>query len=201
MFTESLVPTTSLRGHSSVSISNSILHLKQYHSDMTACLTKPEGKKMNLSYLSTVTLCSSEKVAECREVYVNDPGDRRGARLKFRFRTRSASLRAEVGGWKNKEEARQCVMCSEGEEESVEHVLMRCTAYRSEREQLWELMEAERGLGEEWRWLEEEEKVKVLLGQDMCMEGGERIDRSVKSYLRKVMDERRRGMGLGTRTQ
>ena len=45
-----------------------------------------------------------------------------------------------MGGWKNKEEARQCVMCSEGEEESVEHVLMRCTAYRSEREQLWELM-------------------------------------------------------------
>ena len=36
------------------------------------------------------------------------------------------------GGWKNKEEARQCVMCSEGEEESVEHVLLRCTAYRSD---------------------------------------------------------------------
>ena len=60
-------------------------------------------------------------------------------------------------------------------------------------------MEAERGLGEKWRWLEDEEKVKVLLGQDM--EGGERIDRSVKSYLRKVMDKRRRWMGLGTRTQ
>ena len=64
---------------------------------------------------------------------------------------------------------------------------MRCTAYRSETKHLWGLMEAERGLGKEWRWLEEEEKVKVLLGQDMCMEGGERIDRSVKSYLRKVM--------------
>ena len=72
------------------------------------------------------------------EKYVNNPGDRRGARLKFRFRTRSAGLRAEVGGWKNKE-ARQCVMCSEGEE-SVEHILLRCTAYRSEGEQLWELM-------------------------------------------------------------
>ena len=60
-------------------------------------------------------------------------------------------------------------------------------------------MEAERGLGEEWRWLEDEEKVKVLLGQDM--EGGERINRSGKSYLRKVMDKRRRWMGLGTRTQ
>ena len=60
-------------------------------------------------------------------------------------------------------------------------------------------MEAEHGLGEEWRWLEDEEKVKVLLGQDM--EGGERIDRSVKSYLRKVMNKRRRWMGLGTRTQ
>ena len=46
-----------------------------------------------------------------------------------------------MGGWKNKEEARQCVMCSKGEEESVEHVLLRCTAYRSEER---ELMEAER---------------------------------------------------------
>ena len=55
-----------------------------------------------------------------------------------------------MGGWKNKDEARQCVMCSEGEEESVEHVLLRCTAYRSEREQLWELMESECGLGEGW---------------------------------------------------
>ena len=27
---------------------------------------------------------------------------------------------------------------------------------------------------------------KVLLGQDMCMEGGERRDSSVKSYLWKV---------------
>ena len=136
-----------------------------------------------------------------KEKYVNDPEDRRGPRLKFRFRTRSAGLRAEVGGWKNKEEARQCVMCSKGEEESVEHVLLRCTAYRRERERLWELMEAECGLAEGWEWLEEEEKVKVLLGQDMCMEGGERIDRSVKSYLRKAMDKRRRWMGLGTRTE
>ena len=91
-------------------------------------------------------------------------------------------------------------MCSEGEE-SVEHVLLRCTAYRSEREQLWELKEAECGLGEGWRSLEEEEKVKVLLGQGMCMEGGERIDSSVKNYLRKVMNKRRRWMGLGTRVQ
>ena len=33
---------------------------------------------------------------------------------------------------------------------------------------------------------EGEEKLKVLLGQDTCMEGGEKIDSSVKSYLRKV---------------
>ena len=32
------------------------------------------------------------------EMYINNHGDRRGARLKFRFRTRSAGLRAEVGG-------------------------------------------------------------------------------------------------------
>ena len=61
-------------------------------------------------------------------------------------------------------------MCSE-QEESVEHVLLRCTAYRSEREQLWKLMESEWGISEGWEWLEEE-KVKVLLGQNMCLEGG-----------------------------
>ena len=85
------------------------------------------------------------------ENYVNDPGDRRGARLKFRFRTRTAGLRAEVGGWKNEEEATQCVMCCKGDKESVEHILLRCTAYRGEREQLWGLMEVE---CEGWGWLE-----------------------------------------------
>ena len=130
----------------------------------------------------------------------SDLGDRRGARLKFRFRTRSAGLRAEVGGWKNKEEGRQCVMCSEREEESVEHVLLRFTAYRSEREQLWKLMESEWGISEGWGWLDEEEKVKVLLGLRYVSGGrGEDRQQYIKSYLRKVMDKRRRWMGLGTR--
>ena len=62
----------------------------------------------------TLDLYAAVKKWLNEEKYVNDPGDRRGARLKFRFRTRSAGLRAEVEGWKNKEEARQCVMCSEG---------------------------------------------------------------------------------------
>ena len=87
-------------------------------------------------------------------------------------------------------------MYSEEDEESIEHVLMRCTAYRSEREQLWEVMEVE---CEGWGWLEEE-KVKVLLGQDMCMEGGDRINSSVKSYLRKVIGKTR-WMGHGTSIQ
>ena len=47
--------------------------------------------------------------------------------------------------------------------------------------------------GRTWTWQRmgclEEEKVKVLLDQDMCMEGGERIDSSVKSYLRKVINK------------
>ena len=62
-------------------------------------------------------------------------------------------------------------------------------------------MESKWGISEGWGWLDEEEKVKVLLGQDTCLEGGERIDSSMKNYLRKVMDKRRRWMGLGTRTQ
>ncbi len=135
----------------------------------------------------TLDLYAAVKNGLKKESYVDDPGDRRGARLKFRFRSRSAGLRAEVGGWKNREESRQCVMCSEGEDESVEHVMMRCAAYRREREQLWEGIRSESGLGEGWGWLEEEEKVEVLLGRDMDMEGGERIDSKVKNYLRRVV--------------
>ena len=123
----------------------------------------------------TLDLYAALKKQLKEEKYVNDPGDRRGVRLKFRFRTRSAGLRAEVGGRKNKEEGRQCVVCSEREEESVEHVLLRCTAYRSKREQLWKPIESEWGISEGWGWLDEGEKVKVLLGQDMCLEGGERM--------------------------
>ena len=65
-------------------------------------------------------------------------------------------------------------MCCKGDEESVEHVLLRFTAYSGEREQLWGLMEAE---CEGWGWREEEEKVKVLLGQDNYVQGGRGEDR------------------------
>ena len=50
----------------------------------------------------TLDLYAAVKKQLKEEKYVNDPGDRRRARLKFRFRTRSAGLRAEVEGWKNK---------------------------------------------------------------------------------------------------
>ena len=79
--------------------------------------------------------------------------------------------------------------------------MMRGRAYRREREQLWEVVRSGSGLGKGWGWLEEQENAKVLLGQDMGIEGVERIDRSVKSYLRKVMDKRKRWMGLGMRTR
>ena len=46
----------------------------------------------------TLDLYAAVKKQLKEEKYVNDPGDRRGTRLKFRFRTRSAGLRAEVGG-------------------------------------------------------------------------------------------------------
>ena len=55
-----------------------------------------------------------------KEKYLDDPGDRRGGRLKFKFRTRLAGLRAEVGGWKNRNQSSQCIMCCTGEDESVE---------------------------------------------------------------------------------
>ena len=41
----------------------------------------------------------------------------------------------------------------------------------------------------------------MMLGRDMGREGMDMVDRSVKSYLRKVMDKRRRWMELGMRIQ
>ena len=67
------------------------------------------GSTEEVQSKKTLDLYAAVKKWLNEEKYVNDPGDRRGARLKFRFRTRSAGLRAEVGGWKNKEEAKQCV--------------------------------------------------------------------------------------------
>ena len=46
----------------------------------------------------TLDLYAAVKKQLKEEKYINDTGDRRGASLKFRFRTRSAGLRAEVGG-------------------------------------------------------------------------------------------------------
>ncbi len=83
------------------------------------------------------------------------------------------------------------------EDENVEHVLFKCKAYRSEREQLWGEVVGTEDI-EWWSRLGEEEKVRVLLGgeTDTTDEAG-RIDRGVKKYLRKVMDKRRRWMGQG----
>ena len=35
-----------------------------------------------------------------------------------------------MGYWKNRKESRECVMCSEREDESVEHVMMWCDHVR-----------------------------------------------------------------------
>ena len=79
--------------------------------------------------------------------------------------------------------------------------MMRCEAYRSEREFLWEVLRTESGIEEDWGELEEKEKMEMLLGRDMVREEMDRVDLSVKSYLRKVMDKRKRWMELGTRIQ
>lgn len=71
-----------------------------------------------------------------KKKYVDDPGVRRGARLKFRIQTRSAGLRAEVGGCKNWNQSSQRIMCCSREDENVEHILAKCEAYGVERAQL-----------------------------------------------------------------
>ena len=68
----------------------------------------------------TLDLYAAVKGEWKKEKYLDDPGDRRGGRLKFKFRTRLAGLRAEVGGWKNRNQSSQCIMCCTGEDESVE---------------------------------------------------------------------------------
>ncbi len=133
-------------------------------------------------------------------MYVGDLGDRRGATLKFRFRTRSAWLRGEVGGWKYREKdwqyhvlyagGRECGACTD----QVQSV------------QEWEGA-AVGGGGRDGRyrmvveigWGRESEGATGSLGEtDMTDEfEADIIDRGVKKYLRKVMDKRRRWMGQG----
>ncbi len=78
-------------------------------------------------------------------------------------------------------------MCSVGEDEDVEHVLMKCESNKSERGQLWEGMRTEC-----WERLDE---VKVVLGKDV--EEDEATDKSVKKFIRTVIDKRRRWMYPG----
>ena len=84
-----------------------------------------------VSSKKTLDLYAAVKGERKKEKYLDDPGDRR-ARLKFKFQMRSAGLRAEVGGWKNRNQSSQCIMfmtlCCTGEDESVEHVLVKCKA-------------------------------------------------------------------------
>ena len=95
-------------------------------------------------------LLAAVKEKRKKEKYLDDPGDRR-ARLKFQMR--SAGLRAEVGGWKNRNQSSQCIMfmtlCCTGEDESVGHVLVKCKAYREGRAQLWALLKTKNSLPQE----------------------------------------------------
>ncbi len=136
----------------------------------------------------TLDLYSTMKSGLKKEQYINDPGDRRGARLKFKFRTRSAGLRAETGEWRNKNESSQCVMCSSGEDENVEHVLTICEAYKEERDHLMYVVPGQ------WEELDERKKVEILLGCGQDTDEGKKLDSGVKKFLRRVMEKRKRWM-------
>ena len=62
-----------------------------------------------VSSKKTLDLYAAVKGEWKKEKYLDNPGDRRGGRLKFKFRTRLAGLRAEVGGWKNRNQSSQCI--------------------------------------------------------------------------------------------
>ena len=66
-------------------------------------------------------MCSSEEVAEGRRnmQLTLEIGEGPGSSLDSEP-DHAAGLRAEVGEWENKKEARQCVRCSEGGEENAE---------------------------------------------------------------------------------
>lgn len=85
-------------------------------------------------------------------------------------------------------------MCSKGDKESSCFAEMySINNYRSEREQLWQLIEAEcEGQG----WMEVEEKMEVLLGQNSVMEGGEKIHSSCMEELPKEGDGQKKMDGI-----
>jgi hypothetical protein len=134
------------------------------------------------------------------ERYLDDRVDLKGARLKMLCRTGCLPTMERVGREvrpKWAKERRTCMACNEGAVETVQHFILDCPNYEHHRKELFcavdkTLTRALDGTQiEQWRNGGQGHRLRILLGGrigDPPIE--DRIDRSVKRFLRKAWNKR-----------
>jgi hypothetical protein len=132
------------------------------------------------------------------ERYLDDRSDLKGTRLKLLCRTSALPVMNRIGreaGWPKA--LRTCLACTTGEVEDVEHFVLGCPHYATERTRL--LADTRRALTRtlgpigtgEFDALPRRGKLAILLGRridDPAIE--DRIDRTCKTYLKKAWNAR-----------
>ena len=114
-----------------------------------------------------------------------------GGELLFKARTKSLELNSRTYRWAN-EGNKRCTTCESGEDETIEHVLLKCTKYENEREDMLRFVIAEIGLDEwnsvvgpiyEWNL---DSIIVYLLGLNRYNKWNNNIAECVKEFLEKA---------------
>ena len=128
-----------------------------------------------------------EKYRSKEEKSFEDWLDREEGRIVFNIRAGSLGLRNRTG---RTAQDKTCQKCREGEVENEQHVVLKCPAYRVERNRM--LGKVRRIWGEErwgvWMGREEGEQLKEIVG--LFGDPSEVLARTVGEGVRKMMKER-----------
>ena len=128
-----------------------------------------------------------EKYRSKEEKSFEDWLDREEGRIVFNIRAGSLGLRNRTG---RTAQDKTCQKCKEGEVENEQHVVLKCPAYRVERNRM--LGKVRRIWGEErwgvWMGREEGEQLKEIVG--LFGDPSEVLARTVGEGVRKMMKER-----------
>jgi hypothetical protein len=134
------------------------------------------------------------------EQYLDDRSDLKGTRLKLLCRLGCLPVMNRVGREvrpKWPKETRICLACDNGQLEDVEHFIMDCPMYDAHRQRM--LAQVDSALGqspaalqlEDFSGMDDNKRLTILLGKRIGDPVAEdRIDRTVKRYLRKAWNAR-----------
>ena len=120
-----------------------------------------------------------------------------GSSLLFKARSKSLEVNSRVYRWRN-EGSKQCRMCDGGQDETVEHLLLECPGYESERREMMSAVTGEMGT-ERWAAVQGEgtnRVMEVLLGLSCGKEWNDVMAESVKRFLEKAWGKRNEREGM-----